>query len=84
LRGVQHVVVRRGQSSRPRQLAYINHENGFVSHGPFRTLAELTGTGDWIAGVGAGVSVPEPATVLLLGAGMTGLGLVARKRSRKD
>jgi hypothetical protein len=40
----------------PGNSPYINHENGAFSHGPFRTLAQLTGTGDWIAGVGAGSS----------------------------
>jgi hypothetical protein len=68
----------------PGNAPYIDHETGAVSHGPFRTLAQLTGTGDWIAGVRGGVSVPEPATLLLLGSGLTGLALIARKRSRKD
>jgi hypothetical protein len=47
---------------------------------PFRTIASINPAGHFIAGVGAPFVTPEPATLLLVGAGLVGIGAMARRK----
>jgi len=50
----------------------------------FSTNYRLTLTFDTLDGPGNGSQIPEPGTVLLLGTGMAGLALWARRREQKE
>jgi hypothetical protein len=49
-------------------------------HGPFYSAAHV---GGWIAPVGGTTPIPEPASMLLLGAGLLGLAGFGRKRLKQ-
>lgn len=56
--------------------------DGYKVDGNILTLGMQIGQpGDWVRVVTA---VPEPSTVILLGLGMLGLGVISRRRSQKD
>lgn len=56
-------------------------------HGPFRSAAHVQGIGPdgedsgWVA-PGNGRQIPEPAALLILGAGLLGLGMLRRRTQR--
>jgi len=71
-----------GQGLTPEDFKALNQPDGL-----YYTAAHVQGIygelSGWIAATGGAQPIPEPTTMLLLGAGLIGLGFFGRKRSLK-